>query len=310
MRRYSHFIKSVCLCQPMHRPCQYMSASDLISVSNASFYAPRRRYGITRSIHCWSPSFPSVHQSAQEQAPPPLLHVFFPSNAHDSRYNLTLTLEHDLPNIGLLPQPSPTMTGASRGRRRLFTALRVGSLIALFLVPPVHAIHHMKRAPVHYVPRQDDSRPLVVTNQCSEDIWPGIGTQAGTGPDTNGFQLSPGDTKSLEVSPNWQGRVWARTNCSFNDAGTGRADGTYGAACGTGDCGGVLDCKITVTISSLLCHVERFLTLCHRTGRNTRKPCRVHALHGEQSRLLRHLACRRLQHAACHHRPLPAVGRP
>ena len=141
-------------------------------------------------------------------------------------------------------------------RRRLRT-LRAGAYLGLLIFPAAHAIHHMKRAPLLYVPRQDDSKPLVLTNQCPEDIWPGIGTQGGTGPDESGFRLSAGDIKSLEVSANWQGRVWGRTNCSFNADGSGpdnnggRNGG--GQACGTGDCGGVMDCKMTVASSSWDC---------------------------------------------------------
>ncbi|KAK4246984.1 putative thaumatin family protein [Corynascus novoguineensis] len=48
------------------------------------------------------------------------------------------------------------------------------------------------------------------------------------------------------VSPDWAGRIWGRTNCSFNADGSGPStysgvDG-YGAACVTGDCLGKLDC--------------------------------------------------------------------
>ena len=148
------------------------------------------------------------------------------------------------------------MPRASRARRRLSSTLCTGVCIALVLLSPVHAEHHMKRAPVQYVPRQDDGRGLVITNQCAEDIWPGIGTQAGEGPDSSGFLLSAGETKALSVSANWQGRVWGRTNCTFNRDGSGPGESGgvngYGQACGTGDCAGVLDCKITVSTQLLL----------------------------------------------------------
>lgn len=98
------------------------------------------------------------------------------------------------------------------------------------------------------------SIPLKVTNKCPEKMWPGIGTQAGTGAGTGGFELEPGESKSLAVSADWQGRVWGRTNCSFNVAGTGASNlngnNGGGAACSTGDCGGVLSCVNTVSISS------------------------------------------------------------
>ena len=57
------------------------------------------------------------------------------------------------------------------------------------------------------------------------------------------------------MSDNWQGRVWGRTNCSFNEDGTRSANGQP-AACGTGDCFGVLNCVTTVCITGSLecCH--------------------------------------------------------
>jgi hypothetical protein len=99
--------------------------------------------------------------------------------------------------------------------------------------------------------KRDGGKPLKITNLCDETLWPGIGTQAGTGAGTGGFELKAGDSKDLEVSADWQGRVWGRTNCSFNVAGSGASnlnghDGS-GAACVTGDCGGVMSCVLTVS---------------------------------------------------------------
>lgn len=111
---------------------------------------------------------------------------------------------------------------------------------------------HRSTAPRLGPPRKrDGGKPLRITNKCDETLWPGIGTQAGTGAGTGGFELAAGKSRELEVSADWQGRVWGRTNCSFNAAGTGASnlnghDGS-GAACGTGDCGGVLSCVLTVS---------------------------------------------------------------
>nr|POE85233.1 thaumatin-like protein 1 [Quercus suber] len=79
---------------------------------------------------------------------------------------------------------------------------------------------------------------IVISNQCSNTIWPAMLTQSGTGPGSSGFSLDPGANQTLTVGTDWTGRVWARTNCSFTEG--SRA----GAACSTGDCGGVLSCKI------------------------------------------------------------------
>lgn len=99
--------------------------------------------------------------------------------------------------------------------------------------------------------------PLRVTNNCPETIWPGIGTQAGEGPGSGGFELPVGMTMAFVVGPTWQGRVWGRTNCTFNEDGTapGNMNVTEpgwdggGRACMTGDCFGVIDCAFTVSLS-------------------------------------------------------------
>lgn len=130
-------------------------------------------------------------------------------------------------------------------------------LLALLLptnLPGAQARHHMKRAPVHWVNERDSDVALVVTNLCQEDIFPGIQTQSGTGPASNGFKLSSGQSNNQTVSADWQGRVWARTNCTFNSDGSGPAtaggNNGDGRACLTGDCGGTIQCLGTV-ISNL-----------------------------------------------------------
>jgi len=96
--------------------------------------------------------------------------------------------------------------------------------------------------------RQEQNEiPLMITNNCADDIYPGITTQSGTGPSQTGFQLSSGSTNNLTVSADWQGRIWGRTNCSFNSDGTGPSNNSPGKACGTGDCNGVLNCQVTVS---------------------------------------------------------------
>lgn len=96
--------------------------------------------------------------------------------------------------------------------------------------------------------KRDGGIPLVVSNQCSESIWPAIETQGGTGAGTGGFLLEPGTSRNLTVGGDWTGRVWGRTNCSFNANGTGPSSGS-GAACTTGDCNGLLSCAGPVRLS-------------------------------------------------------------
>ena len=128
---------------------------------------------------------------------------------------------------------------------------------AFFLLgglPLVEGLHHMAlKAPLKTNRRKLDITPLLVTNRCPENIWPGISTQSGTGPSENGFQLKPGETKNQTVSEDWQGRVWGRTNCSFNDDGSASGPGK---ACATGDCNGALNCKVGV------CTTMRYISLC------------------------------------------------
>jgi len=117
--------------------------------------------------------------------------------------------------------------------------------LALALLSPANAEHHMKKhGQLH--PRATTNTPLVVTNHCGETIYPGIVTQAGTGPSSSGFQLPPGSQKSQTVSSDWQGRVWGRSNCSFNSQGTAQGGGV---ACQTGDCGGTIACQATVRLT-------------------------------------------------------------
>ncbi|CAJ2503767.1 Uu.00g111610.m01.CDS01 [Anthostomella pinea] len=82
--------------------------------------------------------------------------------------------------------------------------------------------------------KRENPIPLVITNNCGDTLWPGIGTQNGESPETHGFELASGESANLTVGPTWQGRVWGRTNCT-----------TSGdtASCLTGDCFGKLDCE-------------------------------------------------------------------
>jgi hypothetical protein len=97
--------------------------------------------------------------------------------------------------------------------------------------------------------KRADMAPLKITNKCPNTIWPGIGTQAGTGPGMGGFELASGDSRDLMVSKDWQGRVWGRTNCSFSPTGDGPANvaANMGHACDSGDCLGVLNCVATAS---------------------------------------------------------------
>lgn len=141
----------------------------------------------------------------------------------------------------------PSMPSRGRGRQSVYSLRSLFSaLILIAAIPPNESLHHMQRAPLSWVNRRGDSRTLRIKNQCPEVIYPGIGTQAGAGPAVTGFKLAKDESRDLTVSADWQGRVWGRTNCSFNAAGTGPASSGTGVACGSGDCGGVINCRGTV----------------------------------------------------------------
>ncbi|ERF70821.1 hypothetical protein EPUS_02343 [Endocarpon pusillum Z07020] len=141
---------------------------------------------------------------------------------------------------------APTVIGkAVRPHKRAAMRLLLLFLFALTLTPKYHAIaeHHMNRPPLHWVNKRNSNVPLRITNDCDQDIYPAIQTQAGTGPPSTGFRLTPGSSNAQSVSADWQGRVWGRTNCSFNSQGTAPANNAPGQACSTGDCGGTLACR-------------------------------------------------------------------
>jgi hypothetical protein len=133
---------------------------------------------------------------------------------------------------------------------------RLSFLTFALLTAAVAASHEIQRnSPSQILPRIVSPRatkniPLKITNNCGETIWPAIASQTGTGPETGGFELKPGTSKNLTVGGDWQGRVWGRTNCSFNADGPGASNlngnNGGGQACQTGDCNGVLSCQVTV----------------------------------------------------------------
>lgn len=142
--------------------------------------------------------------------------------------------------------PNPPKLQSTTARFNFYAVPRQVLLIAL-AVPTTNALHHMmRREPSNDLSVRAETRPLSITNSCQETIYPGIVTQTGIAPPVGGFQLFPGTSRNFTVSGDWQGRVWGRTNCSFNSAGTGPSSGGYGKACSTGDCGGIIDCKATV----------------------------------------------------------------
>lgn len=170
-----------------------------------------------------------------------------------------------------------TPSGVARGASNLKVSWKA-NICALFLViTHVRAIHHMDiKPPRKLQTRQSSGTQLVVRNSCESTIWPGLLTQSGNGPGTNGFALSSGTQRSFIVSEDWQGRVWGRTNCSFNGG------GTSSTPCGTGDCGNTISCIGTV---SNLAERQRYIA-DDRLGRSAYYPGRIHPGCGRWPHLL------------------------
>lgn len=114
---------------------------------------------------------------------------------------------------------------------------RLRHVVALLLAPAVFAEHHMTAFKIERRQSGQTNIPISVVNSCQDTIYPAILTQGGTGPSKTGWQAKSGSNQTVYVSADWQGRVWARTNCTWN------ASGASGTSCSTGDCGGLQACK-------------------------------------------------------------------
>ncbi|CAM0144880.1 unnamed protein product [Urochloa decumbens] len=78
----------------------------------------------------------------------------------------------------------------------------------------------------------ESARVFTIINQCKTVIWPAVtpGESFGGG----GFPLRPGQSMVFTAPVGWSGRIWGRTDCSFDASGNG--------SCSTGSCGTLLRC--------------------------------------------------------------------
>lgn len=113
--------------------------------------------------------------------------------------------------------------------RRLLTGLLS---VAVFAPQGALGVHHMQRK-VEARQNSDPDVSLTISNWCADTIWPGVVTQGGHSPTATGFELAPRANRTIKVGGDWQGRVWGRTNCTFDD-GQGRG------SCTTGECGALV----------------------------------------------------------------------
>ncbi|GAA5898945.1 thaumatin family protein [Sporobolomyces salmoneus] len=67
------------------------------------------------------------------------------------------------------------------------------------------------------------SKSLIVTNNCPYTVWPVISnTNIGGGyTGMRGWEAPPGDFHVAEIPSVWNGRIWARRGCSFDENGNG-----------------------------------------------------------------------------------------
>ncbi|ORX94040.1 putative Zeamatin precursor [Basidiobolus meristosporus CBS 931.73] len=74
---------------------------------------------------------------------------------------------------------------------------------------------------------------IVFKNQCSHNVWLASSTTWDNTPlPAHGGLLTPGETFTITVVDQWQGRFWGRTECDFE-----HKNMTTNTACSTGDCG-------------------------------------------------------------------------
>lgn len=76
------------------------------------------------------------------------------------------------------------------------------------------------------------NRSITVVNNCRDVIWPGLFSQAGSA-SSGGFELHPQEQQVVNVTNDWDGRMFARQGCVFNST---------MAACQVCNCGPDMAC--------------------------------------------------------------------
>ncbi|CAL8998037.1 unnamed protein product [Prunus brigantina] len=77
-----------------------------------------------------------------------------------------------------------------------------------------------------------NAKTFTIVNECKETIWPGITHSENFS--GSGFTLKQGQSTVYTAPADWNGRIWARTGCSFDKNGNGK--------CQTGSCGTIINC--------------------------------------------------------------------
>lgn len=93
--------------------------------------------------------------------------------------------------------------------------------------------------PPSVIPEIPNNRSITITNNCDTDIWPALLTASNSGgPYTQGFLLHSNESRQLWFPPDWIGRIWGRTNCTFSET-------TNTGSCFTGSCNDALNCSVS-----------------------------------------------------------------
>ncbi|KAL8239623.1 hypothetical protein R6Q59_016190 [Mikania micrantha] len=88
----------------------------------------------------------------------------------------------------------------------------------------------------------DCARVFIIINGCEETVWPAITPSSTFG--GGGYALRTNESRVHMAPVGWSGRIWGRTNCSFDTNGNG--------TCLTGGCGSSLRCSGSSNTSSTL----------------------------------------------------------
>ena len=89
--------------------------------------------------------------------------------------------------------------------------------------------------PVTTIADSANSHVITIVNAYNETIWAATNPNAQHPIPVTGWKLAPGQSVTFKVPNGWGGRIWGRTDCSFNSSGVGH--------CATGDCGGLFQCQ-------------------------------------------------------------------
>jgi hypothetical protein len=119
--------------------------------------------------------------------------------------------------------------------RCLISCSIVSLLVALVLLTPATGSARAGGAGLRATFASASTRPLrpvTVVNRTLETIW--VAASPGSVSGRTGWKLAAGASLTIQVSNNYNGRIWGRTGCRFNAHGRGH--------CQTGDCGGLFQC--------------------------------------------------------------------